>query len=150
MTNIVMKIVLAVTDFVLINIVLSVGGIDIYSISWYALCMALGFGLRVAVLVKDNKYTTKVLFIHMVFTLSWCFLTVLIWRTGLDKTWINRGGNSFEIYLFLNSLFSVYLVGQFEFFFKLGFKQWLSLKVSSLIAKDQGKLIAKDNQEDDI
>lgn len=151
MTNIVMKIVLAVVDFVLINIAISLGGIDIYSMMWYLLCIGLGFGLRVAVLIKDGKYTTKTLFLHMMFTISWSFLMVLVWRTGLNKTWLNQGGNSFEIYLFINSLFSVYMVSQFEHFFKLGFSGWLRLNVSRIIAKDQsGKVVAKDTEEDTI
>ena len=138
--NPVMKIILASVDFVLIYASLSLGGMDIYSILWYLICIGLGFGLRVAVLVQDGKYTPKVLMIHVAFTICWTFLMILLWRTWVYGTWINQGGNSFEIYLFINALFSVYMVGQFDHFFKLGFRGWLRLNA--------GKILAKDDRED--
>lgn len=132
-----MKIVYASVDFVLLNTIISLhGGISLNDLVWYSICIGLGFGLRVAVLVKDNKYTHRTLFIHMVFTICWCFLMVLLWRTWLNTTWMNKGGNSFEIYLFLNSLFSVYMVGQFEHFFKLGVNGWLRMAAGKILAKE--------------
>lgn len=132
-----MKGAIAIIDLLLIKTTISLhAGIAPMDVAWYLLCVVLGFGLRVAVLLKDDKYTTKTLMIHMMFTCSWVFVMVLFWRTYLNTTWLNQGGNSFEIYLFLNSLFSVYMVGQFEHFFKVGFRGWLNLFVGKLIAKE--------------
>lgn len=132
-----MKILLAAFDFVLINIVLSLhGNISMIDVAWYMLCVGLGFGLRVAVMINNNNYSHKLLFVHGAFTVCWVFLVVLFWRTSLHKTWMNQGGNSFEIFLFLNSLFSVYMVSQFEYFFKAGFKGWIKLNVGRIFAKD--------------
>lgn len=141
--NPVMKIVVAVYDFILINILISLNGhVSVPDLLWYSLCVGLGFGLRIAVLIKDNNYTHRTLLIHIMFTVCWCFLMILLWRTKFHSTFINQGGNSFEIYLFINALFSVYMVGQFDYFFKLGFRGWMRLNV--------GKLIAKDAKEDEV
>lgn len=132
-----MKIVLAAFDFVLINIVLSHhGNISLIDAAWYMLCVGLGFGLRVAVMINNNNYSHKLLFVHGAFTVCWVFLMILLWRTSLHTTWMNQGGNSFEIFLFLNSLFSVYMVSQFELLFKASFRKWLAINVGRIIAKE--------------
>lgn len=132
-----MKILLAAFDFVLVNIVLSLhGNISMIDIAWYMLCVGLGFGLRVAVMINNNNYSHRLLFVHGAFTICWVFLMVLLWRTSLHKTWMNQGGNSFEIFLFLNSLFSVYMVSQFELLFKASFRKWLAINVGRIIAKE--------------
>lgn len=137
-----MKVAIGFLDFILISATMSLhGGYTAADLAWYFLCVALGFGLRIAILQKDNKYTNKILAVHMMFTVAWVFVMVLFWRTWVHTTFLNQGGNSFEIYLFLNSLFSVYMVGQFEYFFKVGFRGWLNLFV--------GRLIAKEVKEDD-
>lgn len=131
-----MKIVIATIDFIVINAVLSFNmGISVSEILFNGLCVGLAFGLRMAMLVKDNKYSVKTMFIHAVFTISWVFFVVLLWRTSVYK-YLDYGGNSFQIYLFLNSLFSVYMVSQFEYFFKIGFRNWLRMVAGRIVAKD--------------
>lgn len=137
-----MKVAIGFVDFILISATMSLhGGYTAADMAWYFLCVALGFGLRIAILKNDNKYSSKKLMIHMMYSISWVFIMVLLWRTYLNRTFLNQGGNSFEIFLFLNSLFSVYMVGQFEYFFKIGYRSWLNLFV--------GRLIAKEVKEDD-
>lgn len=132
-----MKFIIALTDFIMINILISLNNhVSVADMLWYGLCVGLGFGLRVAVLVNDNKYSHRTLFIHIAFTVCWCFLMILVWRTKLHTTFINQGGNSFEIYLFINALFSVYMVNQFQNYFKIGFSGWLKATASKVLAKD--------------
>lgn len=135
--NPVNKVLSATVDYLVINAAVSLGmGVSLPDILWYSLCVALGFLLRIGVLIKEGKYSHQNLFTHMLFTICWCFLMILFWRTWLSTTWINRGGNSFEIYLFLNSLFSVYMVGQFEVFFKFGIKEGFTMLAGKILAKD--------------
>jgi len=136
--NVVVKLLHASVDFVLLNVALALpvtfSPIDA---SWYMLCIALGFVLRIAILVKDDKYTHKVLLLHSVFTVCWCFLAVLAWNTWFYSTWINKG-KAFEIYLFCNSLSAVFLVGEFDYISKTGIKGWLRVKLGKFLAKDEG------------
>lgn len=131
-----MKIAVATLDFVVVNTVISLKtGVSLDDLLFNSLCVGLAFGLRVAMLVKDDKYTIKTVLIHGVFTVSWVFFSVLLWRTSAHK-YLDQGGNSFQIYLFLNSLFSVYMVSQFEYFFKIGFYSWLKMVAGRIVAKD--------------
>jgi hypothetical protein len=137
MNHPVMKFIIAAADFLLINILVSLNtDISVADMLWYGICMGLGFGLRVAVLINDNQYTHRTLFIHIAFTVCWCFFMILVWRTKLHSTFLNQGGNSFEIYLFINALFSVYMVNQFQTYFKTGFPGWLRATVGKVLAKE--------------
>lgn len=132
-----MKLVYASVDFVLLNIALGINAhLDMSIILWYSLCILLGFSLRISILVNEGRYSHKTLFVHTVFTICWCFFMVLLWQTWVSLTWVNRGGLSFEIYLFSNSLFSVFMVTQFDYFFKIGFVAWLKLILGKFLAKE--------------
>ena len=136
--NVVIKVFVASLDLVLLNILLALPVVfNPLDAVWYSLCIALGFVLRIAILIKDDKYSHKALLLHMVFTICWCFLAVLAWNTWFYSTWINQG-KSFEIYLFFNSLSAVFLVGEFDYMSKTGIKGWLRIKLGKFLAKDEG------------
>ena len=130
--NVVMKTVLAFADFMLINAVLIPFAVfDVVTWAWYALCVVLAFVLRLGMEHKKNRLTRSSLLIQSVYTITWSFFMVLIWNTFLN--W-NKG---FEVYLFINSLFAVFMVGQFEVIFELGFKEWIRVKLGKFLATER-------------
>jgi hypothetical protein len=129
--NPVMRIVYASWDFVVINAIILPLSPDPIVWGWYSICILLAFALRLGMEHKRHKLTWISLLYECIYTVSWCFFTVLIWATFLNYT---RG---FEIYLFINSLFASFMVSQFEQVFQNGFKTWLRLKVGKFLAQEQ-------------
>ena len=129
--NPVMKIVYASWDFVVINAILLPFAPDPIVWGWYSLCIFLAFALRLGMEHRKHRLTWLSLLYECIYTVSWCFFTVLIWTTFLNY---DKG---FEIYLFCNSLFASFMVGQFEQVFQMGFKSWLRIKVGKFLAVEE-------------
>lgn len=125
-----MKIVTATGEFVILNVIALplAAHVDPMVWAWYSLCIALAFVLRLGMEHKKHKLTWSALLYQSIYTISWSFFMILVWNTFLNYT---RG---FEIYLFINSLFAVFMVSQFEEVFQVGFKSWLRIKLGKLIA----------------
>lgn len=132
MTNL-MRVTNAVFDFIIINVIALPLLKDPVSLLYYSLCVALAFLLRLGMEHKAHKLTWASLLYQSITCVSWCFFAVLVWNTFL------RYERGFEIYLFLNSLFSAYLVSQFEETFKLGIKDWLRIKLGKFLAVEKGE-----------
>lgn len=127
--NIVMRIAYATFDFVVINTLMTPILTDPMSLAWYSLCIALAYALRLGMENKRKALTKQVLLYQSVCTVTWCFFSILVWTTFLNYT---RG---FEIYLFLNSLFAVFLVGQLDDVFQMGVKAWLRIKLKEFLTE---------------
>lgn len=132
--NVLMRTTNAVLDFIVINAIALPLVINPISLVWYALCVALAFLLRLGLESKERNLTLRFLIQQSIFTITWCFASILFWFTFLNYT------KGFEIYLFLNSLFSSYLVTQFESAFKMTFKEWLRIKIGKFIAEEKGEV----------
>lgn len=126
--NIVMKILYASFDFIVINAIVLPLVADPLTIAWYSLCIALAFVLRLGMEHRRRRLTWGALLYQSICTISWSFFMVLIWNTFLNY---DRG---LEIYLFMNSLFAVFMVSQFEEVFEVGFKAWLKIKLGKFLA----------------
>ena len=127
-----MKIWYATLDFVLLNIAVGINStIDLYSALWYSLCIVLAFVLRLGMEARKDRLTWKSLLYQSIYTLSWSFFMILVWNT-----WLNYK-SGFEVYLFINSLFSVFMVGQFEIMFEIGFKEWMRVKLGKFLATER-------------
>lgn len=95
-----------------------------------ACAIILAFLLRIAMEWGKNTLNGKNAIIQAISTLSLCFVSIYIWHDFLK--W-NKG---FEIYVFFASLFSVFIVGEIEVVFKIGFRKWLKSALVKLMASD--------------
>ncbi len=130
--NVVTKTVVALLDFVVINVIaLPFAALDPMLYAWYSLCILLAFVLRLGMEARKNKLTWKSLMYQSIYTVSWSFFMILVWTAWL------RYKSGFEIYLFVNSLFAVFMVSQFEVIFEIGFKEWLRVKLGKFLATDR-------------
>lgn len=132
-----MRILYATVDAVTMMsvIVLPIAPVDPIVWLWYVLCIALAFVLRIGMEHKKHRLTWASLLYQSICTVSWCFFMILVWNTFLNY---KRG---FEIYLFINSLFAAFMVGQFEEVFEVGFKEWIRIKLGKFLAVER-----KENQ----
>lgn len=130
---IVMRIAYATYDFILINTVaVSINNTnEPLTLAWYSLCVLLAYALRLGMEHKKNNLTGKVLLWQSICTISWCFLMVLVWNAFLNYK------KGFEIYLFINSLFSAFMVGQLEEVFEMGMKKWIRVKLNKFLAEEK-------------
>ena len=128
--NIVNTLAKAGLDFVVINVVaLPFVIVNAWTVVWYALCIGLAFALRIAMEHKQHRLTWSSLLYQAVCTVSYCFAMVLVWNYLYeDKT------KGFEIYLFVNSFFASFMVGQLESVGKVTIKEWLRSKLSTFLA----------------
>jgi len=123
-----MKMLLAYIDFFLVYILITPLNMGWTAWLWYSLCVILAFSLRLGIEFNKNRLTWKNGLVQSIYTITWCFFSVLVWYTFL----LYKSG--FEIYLFVNSLFAVFIVGEAEKVFEKGFKRWLSEKVGTVLA----------------
>ena len=131
--NIVMKILYATLDFMIINVVaIPFLTNDPLIWAWYSLCIALAFVLRVGMEHKKHRLTWNSLLYQSICTVTWCFFMVLVW----DYVFLKQT-KGFEIYLFINSLFAVFMVSQFEQVFEIGFKEWIRIKLGKFLAVEK-------------
>lgn len=128
-----MRIAYATYDFILINTVaVSINNTnEPLTLAWYSLCVLLAYALRLGMEHKKNNLTGKVLLWQSICTISWCFLMVLVWNAFLNYK------KGFEIYLFINSLFSAFMVGQLEEVFEMGMKKWIRVKLNKFLAEEK-------------
>lgn len=129
-----MRIIYAVLDFLILNIISIVIHKDVYVWLWYFLAISLAFLLRVGIELNNRTLTSRSIMIQTIYTVSYCFFAIIFWKTYLNY---NKG---FEVYLFINSLFAVFIVGQLESMFKAGFRTWARNWLKSVIAsEDKGE-----------
>lgn len=131
--NIIGKILMVYRDFFLLYLLAIPLKMDITVWLWYSLCIVLAFALRLGIEFNKNRLTWRTGFIQSIYTITWCFFSVLVWHTFL------KAQDWFEIYLFINSLFAVFIVGEAENFFQLGLKAWLAKKLGAIVGSDQMK-----------
>lgn len=131
--NIVMKVLTASLEsaFVLSVVISPLDTFNPVVWAWYSLCIILAFVLRLGIESKKRQLTARSLLYHSIFTISWTFFSILVWNTFLNY---DKG---YPIYLFINSLFATFFVSQFETVFKLGFKEWLRIKLGKFLAVER-------------
>lgn len=95
-----------------------------------ACAIVLAFLLRIALEWGKDTLTFKSAIIQAICTLALCFVSIYVWHDFLK--W-NRG---FEIYVFFSSLFSVFIVGEIDVVFKIGFRKWLKSSLTKIMAID--------------
>lgn len=131
-----MKLAYASFDFVVINIIaIPFAMVDPMLWTWYSLCIALAFVLRLGMEHKRHKLTKASLLYQSICTVTWSFFMILVWNYTFPK-----GRPGFEIYLFINSLFAVFMVSQFEEIFESGFKSWARTKLSTFLATEKANV----------
>lgn len=106
---------------------------------WYGLAITLAFLLRIGIEINNNTLTRKRVLVQSIYTLCYCFLAVIVWRDFLKYE------KGFEVYLFVNSLFAVFIVGQLEKAFEVGFKSYLRKSLKNFLAVEPPK-----EKQDDI
>jgi len=87
---------------------------------------------------NDNGLTWKNGIKQAIYTISYCYFAITVWFTYLNYT------KGFEVYLFLNSLFAVFMVSQLKHFFQLGVTATLKKWLKTLIASEE-KEVKDDN-----
>ena len=134
--NIVMKILYASVEAVTITIVatlpLQLTTPNLILWAWYGLCILLGFVLRLGVERNEKRLTKETLLFHSIATVTWCFFASLVWNYFFLPE--KKG---FEIFIFLNSLFAAFMVGQFKVIFEIGVKKWLQIKLGKFLAVEE-------------
>lgn len=121
--NILSIMVRGTLEFVILNVIAVPFISDPLLLVWYSLSVFLAFVLRLALEYDDKGLTWKGGIRQAIYTISYCYFAIIFWFSYLNYK------NGFEIYLFLNSLFAVFMVGQLKHFFQLGvtatLKKWL-------------------------
>lgn len=97
--------------------------------------IVLAFLLRIAMEWGKNNLNSKNVVIQAISTMALCFVSIYIWHDFLKY---ERG---FEIYVFFSALFSVFIVGEIEIVFKIGFRKWLKTGLVKLLASDEKETI---------
>lgn len=120
----------AALEFVVLNVVAVPLIQDPALFLWYSLAVLLAFILRLGIEYNKNTLTWRNAFIQTIYTISYCYFAILVWNSYLNY------GKGFEVYLFLNSLFAVFIVGQLEVMFQMGFKAWAKKWIKSVIASE--------------
>ena len=93
----------------------------------------LAFLLRVAMDSKKSKPTFWGIVSQLIITSSLCYISVFVWRDYLDYK------KGFEVYLFVISLFAVFIAGQLDSIFEMGFKSWARSIIGRIMAKNDGE-----------
>lgn len=141
MTNIVHIMVRGFLEFLVINIVAVPFLNDPTLCLWYALCILLAFILRLAILYDNNTLTPREALKQVMFTIGYTFLMILVWFSWL------KWETGFEVYLFLNSLFASFMVGELQVLFKSSIKNagraWLRATLKKFLATEDIKEIDK-------
>jgi len=97
--------------------------------------IVLAFLLRIAMEWGKNALSYKSVIIQAITTMALCFVAIYIWHDFLNYS------KGFEIYVFACSLFSVFIVGEIEIVFKIGFRKWLKSGLVKLLASDDKEAI---------
>lgn len=129
--NVITKITYATVEAIAMvtAVTLPFTGFNIWVWSWYFLCVALGFLLRVGMEHNKNRLTAKSLLYQSICSVTFCFFAYLVWSYLFPP---DKAG--FEIYIFLCSLFATFLVSQLDQIFESGVKSWLRIKLGKFLA----------------
>ncbi len=100
-----------------------------------ACAIVLAFLLRIAMEWNKNTLNGKNAVIQAISTLSLCFVSIYVWHDFL------KWKKGFEIYVFIVSLFSVFIVGEIEIVFKIGFRKWLKTALIKVMASDDKEIM---------
>lgn len=93
-----------------------------------AMAIVMAFLLRIAMEWEKNTLSFKSTIVQAISTLSLCFVSIYVWHDFL------KWSKGFEIYVFFSSLFSVFIVGEIEVAFKIGFRKWLKNSLVKIMA----------------
>lgn len=96
--------------------------------------IVLAFLLRIAMEWGKNALSPKSLLIQAITTIALCFVAIYLWHDFLNYS------KGFEIYVFSCSLFSVFIVGEIEIVFKIGFRKWLKIGLVKLMASEDKEI----------
>lgn len=96
--------------------------------------IVLAFLLRIAMEWGKDALSAKSVAIQAITTMALCFVAIYVWHDFLN--W-KKG---FEIYVFICSLFSVFIVAEIEIVFKIGFRKWLKIVLVKLMASDDKEI----------
>lgn len=118
------------TEFLILNIVVVPFVSDPLLLAWYSLSIFLAFVLRLAMEYDERTLTWKTGIRQAVYTVSYCYFAIIFWFSYLNYK------SGFEIYLFLNSLFAVFLVGQLKHIFQIGVKATLKKWLRGFLASE--------------
>ncbi len=129
--NILTAMVRGTIEFVILNIVIVPFVSDPLLIAWYSLSVFLAFVLRLALEYDENKLSWKTGIRQAIYTITYCYFAIIFWFSYLNYK------SGFEIYLFLNSLFAVFLVGQLKSFFQMGVKATLRKWAKNFLAAEE-------------
>lgn len=108
---------------------------DAMSHAGAATAIVLAFLLRIAMEWGKNTLNSKNAVIQAISTLALCFVSIYVWHDFLNYA------KGFEIYVFFSALFSVFIVGEIEIVFKIGFRKWLKTGLVKLLASDDKEVI---------
>lgn len=137
--NIVMKIVYATAEAVTITVVAAIPAnllkFDPYLVAWYGLCVALGFVLRLGIERHEKRLSKETLLYHSICTVGWCFFAALAWDYMYTPE--KKG---FAIYMFGNSVFAAFLVGQAKTIGEVGIQNWIKLKLGKVLAVEEKEI----------
>lgn len=97
--------------------------------------IVLAFLLRIAMEWGKNTLNAKNAVIQAISTLALCFVSIYLWHDFLNYS------KGFEIYVFFSALFSVFIVGEIEIVFKVGFRKWLKTGLVKIMASDEKEVI---------
>lgn len=140
--SIVNKVAKSLGDVAIINIVAMPFSVNPWLWLWYSIIVSLAFLLRLAIERKKGALPGSKILEQTVYTISYCFFACLVWFTWLSAwKW-------FEVYLFLNSLFATFMVGELENIFKMGFKSWIQTAARKFLALEPGDIKANQKEED--
>jgi len=113
------------------GLILGISAKDVQSNAGAFGAVILAFMLRVAMDSKKHKPTFWGIISQIVITGSLCFISVYIWRDYLNYK------KGFEIYLFVVSLFAVFIAGQLDGLFEYGFRKWAQNFIGKIMAKNE-------------
>lgn len=97
--------------------------------------IVLAFLLRIAMEWGKNTLNAKNAVIQAISTLALCFVSIYVWHDFLNYE------KGFEIYVFFSALFSVFIVGEIEVVFKIGFRKWLKTSLVKILATDDKEVV---------
>jgi len=129
--NIVSIMVRGTLEFIIVSVIAIPLSGDPLALAWYSLSVFLAFILRLAMEYNDNGLTWRNGIKQAIYTISYCYFAITVWFTYLNYT------KGFEVYLFLNSLFAVFMVSQLKHFFQLGVTATLKKWIKTIIASEE-------------
>lgn len=139
MLMIIVYILNSICNYFLIIVLLSLGqNQDPKFYIGCGLAIFMGLILRFAIEWNNNTITLKRATVQLIMSLVLCYVAVLIWRDFTPNM-------KLEYYLFLSSLFSVFIVGLGEKTIKMGFVGYARILLRKVLADE-----AHPHKEEDL